>query len=123
MKIRMKGNSIRLRLSKTDLRKLEQNEIVKEQTNFGNNILLYQLIPSALHQHLDASLQSSKIEIYIPQSFSAVWNSNDIVSISENKNLQDGSQLHILVEKDFQCLDKTSEDQSDFFVNPNKSCQ
>ena len=31
--------------------------------------------------------------------------------------------MKILVEKDFQCLDKTTEDQSDFFVNPNTTCK
>jgi len=33
-----------------------------------------------------------------------------------------GVQLHLLLEKDFVCLDNTAEDQSDNYPNPNKAC-
>lgn len=123
MKIRMKGNSIRLRLSKTDLRTLEENLIVEEKTNFGNALFIYQLLPSAKHENLDAVMEDGVIKIFIPETFSKVWNNNEIVSLVSQKDLANGEQLHILVEKDFQCLDKTTEDQTDFFINPNTSCK
>ncbi len=123
MKIRMKGNSIRLRLSKTDLRTLEENLIVEEQTNFGSNALKYQLIPSSNHENLDAEFNNAIIQIFIPETFSKIWNNNEIVSLVSQKELGNDEPLHILVEKDFQCLDKTTEDQTDFFINPNTSCK
>ena len=123
MKIRMKGNSIRLRLSKSDLKTLEQNLMVEEQTNFGNTALKYQLIPSSNHENLDAVLDNNMIKIFIPETFSKVWNNNEIVSLVSQKDLGNDESLHILVEKDFQCLDKTTEDQTDFFINPNTSCK
>lgn len=123
MKIRMKGSSIRLRLSKTDLKSLEQNLMVEERTDFGDSILIYQLVPSAAHQELDASLSNHCIRIFIPEHFSRIWNSNEIVSIEARKKLNEKEELYLLVEKDFQCLDKTSEDQSDYFINPNTTCK
>jgi hypothetical protein len=123
MKIRMKGNAVRYRLSKSDLKNLELNLTIEERTNFGEATLTYQLVPSAAYQQLDAALNNNCIKIFIPEHFSKVWNSNELVSITAVKGLRDGNQLHLLVEKDFQCLDKTSEDQSDFFINPNTSCK
>lgn len=122
MKIRMKGNSVRLRLSKTDLLLLEKNEPVKDAVNFGPTQLYYSLVPSVAHKMLWAKFESNNIVIFIPMDFSQVWNNNDIVSTEFEQKLSDGGSLSILVEKDFQCLDKTSEDQSDFFLNPNKTC-
>ena len=41
MKIRIKGNSIRLRLTKTEVDNFAANGFVEEKTEFGNNYFLY----------------------------------------------------------------------------------
>ena len=123
MKIRMKGNSIRLRLSKTDLHTLEKNLPVTDAVDFGETKLAYSLVPSSQHDDMQATFLNNTITINIPEVFSQAWNQNEIISIEARQKLSEGNSLYILVEKDFQCLDKTSEDQSDFFTNPNKTCQ
>ncbi len=122
MKIRIKGNALRLRLSKTDLRMLEENKTVTEKTSFGANQLVYVLKPTD-SDTLSSSFENHTISVLIPASFSTVWNKNDIVSIDAQQNIGNNENLYILVEKDFQCLDKTTEDQTDYFINPNTTCK
>ena len=123
MKIRIKGNTIRLRLSKTDLHTLAQNNTVTEKTSFGINELVYELKPVHTSDALSASFENNKISILIPAQFSTSWNKNEIVNIDAKQNIGNGETLYILVEKDFQCLDKTTEDQTDYFINPNTTCK
>ena len=123
MKIRIKGNALRLRLSKTDLHTLEQNNTVTEKTSFGINELVYELKPVHTSDALSASFENNKISILIPAQFSTSWNKNEIVNIDAKQNIGNGETLYILVEKDFQCLDKTTEDQTDYFINPNTTCK
>ena len=123
MKIRIKGNTLRLRLSKTDLHTLAQNNTVTEKTSFGINELVYELKPVHTSDALSASFENNKISILIPAQFSTSWNKNEIVNIDAKQNIGNGETLYILVEKDFQCLDKTTEDQTDYFINPNTTCK
>ena len=123
MKIRIKGNALRLRLSKTDLRTLEQNNTVTEKISFGINELVYELKSVHTSDTVSANFEDNKISILIPAEFSTGWNKNEIVSIDAKQNIGNGETLYILVEKDFQCLDKTTEDQTDYFINPNTTCK
>ena len=123
MKIRIKGNAVRLRLSKTDLRVLEENKTVTERTSFGATQLVYELKPVGDCETLSANFENNTITIVIPASFSSVWNANEIVSIDSQQDIGNNETLYILVEKDFQCLDKTIEDQTDYFINPNTTCK
>ena len=43
MKIRNKGNSLRIRLSKSEVNQLAGEGYMEEQTSFGNNALVYAL--------------------------------------------------------------------------------
>lgn len=123
MKIRIKGNALRLRLSKTDLSMLEENKTVTEKTSFGATQLVYQLKPVDSIETLTASFENNTIFVLIPASFSSTWNANEIVSIDAQQDIGNNETLYILVEKDFKCLDKTSEDQTDYFINPNTTCK
>lgn len=123
MKIRIKGNALRLRLSKTDLKALEDNITVTEKTSFGETELVYELQPSSTNDTLSAIFKNNKIIVFIPATFSTEWNKSNIVSIDANQDIGNNETLYILVEKDFQCLDKTTEDQSDYFINPNTTCK
>lgn len=122
MKLRIKGNSIRLRLSQKDVATLHQKGIVEEQTMFGNNYFRYLLQQTNTDKQLTASFENNCIKVFIPASFVADWPGNDIVGIDARMPLTATDSLYILVEKDFICLDETTEDQSDNYPNPNKTC-
>ncbi len=122
MKIRIRGNSLRLRLSKSEVEKLCTKGSIEERISFGFNELKYSLQRSDYEQEISADYSDGSIKIHIPASLTEGWNQNDIISFDSTKKISDNETLYILIEKDFKCLDKTDEDQSDKYENPNKSC-
>ncbi|MBX3252950.1 MAG: hypothetical protein KF862_02325 [Chitinophagaceae bacterium] len=122
MKIRIKGDSVRLRLTQTDIRNLGQQGYVQEQTHFANAIFGYCLRRSNTAGDIYADFSDGKITVFIPDDFVKTLVETDRVGYDAVQSINHGSKLFILVEKDFQCLDHTLEDQSDMYLNPNKTC-
>ena len=122
MKLRIKGNSLRIRLTKTEVSNLAETGYLEEQTLFPNNHLIYALQSNAQAPELFASFRNNKITIHVPESFTKEWPANNIVGLDTKMPISETESLYLLVEKDFVCLDETTEDQSDNFENPNKNC-
>jgi hypothetical protein len=118
MKIRIKGNSLRFRLTRSEVDQFVLTGCVEEKVNFGNSIFYYSLTKSAQDQ-LYASYKDNKITLYFPLSFISQWADSAQTGFEYNMEVE-GSEtpLYLLVEKDFTCLDKTNEDQSDNYPNP-----
>lgn len=112
MKIRIKGNSLRYRLTKSDVEQFAGIGYMEEHIRFGKQTLTYALQRYAGEQ-LSAIFGNDKITLYMPAAFSEEWISTDKVGFEDN---HDG--LFLLVEKDFKCLDNVAEDQSDNYPNP-----
>jgi hypothetical protein len=118
MKIRIKGNSLRYRLTRSEVDYFVSTGIVEEKVNFGNSILRYSLKKSA-QEHLSATFNDDEITLYFPSSFINKWADEDQTGFEYNLNFPGSNEpLYLLVEKDFTCLDKTNEDQSDNYPNP-----
>jgi hypothetical protein len=122
MKLRIKGNSIRIRLSRSEVAKIAAEGYIEEQTLFGNNKFIYALQRSDNGNELSASLYQNKITMFVPSSLLKNWPENDVIGFHANMPLTDNDSLYLLLEKDFTCLDETTEDQSDNYENPNKTC-
>lgn len=122
MKIRIKGNSLRLRLSKTDVARITTVGYLEERTLFGPRTFIYALQRTDEGDALTADFDGGKITMYVPQSLIIDWEVNDVITFENSMEVSDSEQLHLLLEKDFQCIDNSIEDQSDNFVNPNKTC-
>lgn len=122
MKLRIKGNSIRIRLTKTEVATICNTGYLEEQTNFGATKLVYALERTAKGTAFDAAFEDSKITVYIPETLTRNWADNDVVGFDARVPVNEVNELYLLVEKDFVCLDETTEDQSDNYENPNKSC-
>lgn len=122
MKLRIKGNSIRIRVSKTEVTNFEKDGVLNESTFFGTNHFYYCLKKTNASSTLYADYQNSCITVYIPEEIATEWTSTDMVGFNNKMPLDNGEHLFLLVEKDFVCLDNTFEDQSDNFPNPNAVC-
>src|SRR4051812_5004513 len=122
MKIRIKGNSIRLRLSKTDVERLDQTGYLEEQTSFPENKFIYALKSSDIGKELSATFEGNKITVTIPKALIYNWPVNDTVGFDSRIKITETDSLYLLVEKDFICIDETTEDQSDNYENPAKTC-
>lgn len=122
MKLRIKGNSIRIRVTKTEVDRFEKEHYLEESTEFISGKLTYALAKDASVNELGAKMEGTKITVQVPVGIADQWTSTDEVGFQNNFNIADDKQLFLLVEKDFVCLDNTFEDQSDNYPNPNAVC-
>lgn len=122
MKIRIKGNSIRIRLTRTEVENFGKFGVLEDATEFGNNKLLYAIESKSDINELQSTFENNRITVCIPEAISNEWVSTDIVGFENKFDIGDGKQLFLLIEKDFVCLDNTLEDQSDNYPNPNAFC-
>ncbi|MGS2760642.1 DUF7009 family protein [Sinomicrobium sp. M5D2P9] len=122
MKIRIKGDSVRLRLTKTEISDLENRGFIEEQTRFGSGVFRYRLERKQDIEDLAANFENNTVTVFIPAEYVTVLFETDKVGYENNLRTDGENRLFLLVEKDFQCLDRTLEDQSDMYINPNKTC-
>jgi hypothetical protein len=122
MKLRIKGNSIRIRLSRTEVDTLGTEGYLEETTEFPDSKFVYALQAKADISALSATHTNGKITVLIPAHMAAGWNNNETIGHDNNMDLGNNKQLYLLVEKDFKCIDSVDEDQSDNYENPKQSC-
>lgn len=116
MKIRIKDNSIRLRLTQSEVNQLGKMGTVSCKTEFINRPFIYE-IESADISELSTEFTEGRIIVRMPKNLISHWVSTDKVGFAGQSGL-----VKILVEKDFVCIDNTDEDQSDNFPNPSIKC-
>lgn len=117
MKIRIKGNTVRLRLTKTEVNDFGANGFVEESTQFGPESKLTYSLQKMDCKELEANFNHDKIEVYVPQNLATVWVNTEMVGLDNHSG--DESALQILIEKDFACLkERVGEDESDMFPHP-----
>jgi hypothetical protein len=123
MKIRIKGNSIRIRIVRTELDSFGKEGYLEERTEFGDNHLTYRLESKAGIDNLQAAMNGATITVYMPETMKEEWVRSETVGYRNNMDLGGEKNLFILVEKDYKCLDgEVLEDQSDNFDNPSHVC-
>ena len=123
MKIRIKDNSVRYRLTRTDIRNLGLAGFVEAHTEFpGGAVFNYRLERKAGIKVMEAEYAENRISIFLPETIVKEWTESEMVGFDHRLSLGNGNELYLLVEKDFACLDHTTEDQSDNYPNPNKVC-
>ena len=118
MKLRTLTNSIRLRLSQSEVTTIAESGAVSDRVNFpGGNTFVYTL--SASNNGLDVALSDGNLSVSVPKSQLDHWTNSLEVGIREEIALADDKVLKILIEKDFACLKpRDGEDESDMFANP-----
>ena len=122
MKLRIRGDSIRLRLTRGEVAALAEGRIVEESTGFGPDARLSYAITLG-GASLAAKLAGPRIEVCVPADVGRAWAAGDSVGIEGVQAAGEGRTLRILVEKDFACLtERPHEEDADAFPNPNTSC-
>lgn len=116
MKIRIKGNTLRYRLTKSEVEQLWSAGFLEERIEFLGKSLVY-AIETANDGELSANFIGNKIFVNMPRAMIEDLNHTDTVGFSDASG-----SVSVLIEKDFVCLDKTDEDQSDNYPNPSLTC-
>lgn len=117
MKLRIKGDSIRLRLTQTEVRQLTETGAVESTMHIAQGAsLTYGIRASDLDQ-LAVEGDASEVEVLVPRDWIGPWADSDQVGFEGTQDVGEGRELAILVEKDFACLHKRP-DELDAFPNP-----
>ena len=117
MKIRIKGDSIRFRLTKTEVEELCNKGRIEEVTHFKSNTFTY-AVQQSQAEGLSASMKANTITLYINEAQLQGWDTDNTVGFENVEKLDSNTGLSLLLEKDFVCLDQRLEDQSDNYPNP-----
>ena len=120
MKLRIKDNSIRLRLTKGEIDAIREKGVVTATTGLpGGRHFSYSLESSPASISPAAFYSDNNLSVRLPETLVLAWVMTEQVSIEGEQLLDDGETLSILVEKDFACLTpRPGEDEADMFPNP-----
>lgn len=114
MKLRIKGNSVRLRLTKTEVDTLVNDREVWDVCHILHNHLKFG-VKSFASNEISAQFIDKNLTVFLPEKLIVNWNKDERISFQKT----DQNGLNILVEKDFKCLiDRPHEKEDDMYDNP-----
>ena len=127
MKLRLKGNSIRLRVTRSELARLQAGEHIQETIRFSalpNATLTYVLEVGSHSQPVTTVFIDQQITVSVSQDQLTSWSGEHQVGIYASLPVDETTVLEVSIEKDFACLDLSDEDNADTFANPlaGKAC-
>jgi hypothetical protein len=125
MKLRLLDDSIRLRLSRSEVLAAQERGIVESQTRFPDgSVFTYALEAAKNATDASAVHARDRLVVKLPAREISAWADDDAaVSLRGEVRLPDGGHLKLLVEKDFKCVSpRDDEDQSDLFQNRAPTC-
>jgi hypothetical protein len=118
MKLRIKGASLRLRLTQGEIRALAQHGMIEERVPFSHAQLVYRLRREAAAREIGASFGEGVVEIQIPEAAAREWCTTELVTLEREQPVPGGT-LRIVLEKDYACLaPRNDEDESDNYPHP-----
>jgi len=121
MKLRIRGNSLRLRLKRGEVDSLAAGNKLIEETEFPGSVFSYSLQLSD-DEDMVATFANGRIEVSMPREIIPEWADTDLVTLYTEQELPGESKLEILVEKDFSCLEpghhRNCEDDQDTYPHP-----
>jgi hypothetical protein len=121
MKVRIKGDSLRLRISRSEVARLLEGDCLEETIHFAPAPcarFTYALRQDRLVRKPTVEYTENRVAVLIPADQANRWAGSDQVGIAENIGLGNLGALALLIEKDFACLDRSDEDNQDTFPNP-----
>lgn len=129
MKLRIKGDSLRIRVGRTELTDFLRDGRIEETIHFGSTPdarLTYVLEVSAGNTaETQVRYSRQEIAVVLTPGQTRQWSRDGEVGVYTQVPLGPGAALEVVVEKDFACLDRSDEDNKDTFANPNANtaCQ
>jgi len=122
MKLRILGNSVRMRLTKSEVTQIGGKGRVEETVEFGfepSQKLIYALETTAILENVRATFENNCLRVFVPRNQAEQWANSNRVGIEFEQPLRNDKYLRILLEKDFACLDeRLGEDQLNAFPHP-----
>jgi hypothetical protein len=120
MKLRIKGNSMRLRVSPSEVTRLLKTGRIEETIYFvpeGDAKLTYALELGPAAAGIRLRYQANEVAMVIPANDAKAWAEGEQEGIYGAAGGGE-RRLELAIEKDFACLDKGEEENRDTFPHP-----
>jgi hypothetical protein len=121
MKLRIKGNSLRLRVSRSELERILAGEEVAETIRFAaapEAKLTYALARGTQASAAIVRYRPQEVTVLLSKEQAESWGQDDQVGVYTLVDIAPEGLLELIVEKDFACLDRSDADNKDTFANP-----
>lgn len=124
MKLRLRENSIRLRLLQGEIERLREIGTVSEKIRFNKSqTFTYTLSVSDEIKNLSARFEDEEMIVEIPSGAAREWTETNLVGLEGEQSADENTTLKITIEKDFVCPDRPfDKDNADAFPNPKTVC-
>lgn len=122
MKLRIRGNSVRIRVSQSEMTRIVSEGLAEDSVHFGPGGRLTYRVEVVPEGPIRAAYVGDRISVQLPKGAIDRWQRPEEVSIEAEQGLDAGRSLKILVEKDFACLAprEGEDDEADLFPNPGR---
>jgi hypothetical protein len=123
MKLRIQGNSLRLRITPSEMIQLMEKGRIEETIHFGaddNARLTYSLEHAEQVPSIVVRYGTQGIAVVIALRDALHWTSTQDVGLYGEVPTSNGI-LSLAIEKDFACLDKSDGENADRFKNPGQA--
>ena len=81
MKLRIKGNSLRIRVTKSEVDYFTKENYLEEKTEFGIASFIYAMQSSADAKNISATFAENKITLLLPTAVAKEWATTNQVGI------------------------------------------
>jgi hypothetical protein len=113
MKLRIHGNALRLRLTRSEVDRFAEQGRIEDAIEFAPNVrFTYSLERSTDARSPQAIYRDGALRVQIPRAEADDWVGTDRVGISG------GDRISIAVEKDFKCMHDERAEDADAYPNP-----
>lgn len=118
MKLRVRGNSVRLRLEQAEVEAFGRDGRVADRAALDPRMPLHYGLLAADVDQVELAYGGGHLTVRIPRALARAWSEGDDVGLEARVAVGDES-VKVLVEKDFRCLHKRpGEDESDQYPHP-----
>ena len=124
MKLRIKGNSLRLRISRSEMDRLVADGRIEDTVQFtpvAGESFTYALEHDGALKHVAVRYVPGSVAVLVPTEQMQRWTEETEVGIYERLSLDAERVLDLVIEKDFACSDGSDADNLDTFPNPSEA--
>ncbi len=118
MKLRIKGNVVRLRLTRSEVNTVGEGGRVQEITLFGPQAQFCYALEAVDTAQLDAEYTNNTMTVRVPRAMAHDWATTELVGLSTEQKIAENVSLQLIIEKDFACLNPRGEEDADTFEHP-----
>lgn len=122
MKLRILNNSVRLRLTRSEVASAAAGDPIEAACQFGpgeQHTLKYRVMAHPDADGIEASFEAGVVTVAVPRDRLLRWATSDAIGMRREAREAPSPSPSLLIEKDFACLKpREGEEDSDTFPNP-----